>query len=87
MDLLARAIRNAIGANRFAQIIRNWDPYFYGASGRFARIIRISDSRESCESIRANHATKCVDFLMKSGFTKFGVLGPLSYFSNRGELK
>ena len=39
-------------------------PYFYSASGRFARITRISnshespDSRESCESIRANHATK-----------------------------
>ena len=41
-------------------------PYFYSASGRFARITRISDSRESpdsresCESIRANHATKPV---------------------------
>ena len=39
-------------------------PYFYSSSGRFARITRISDSRESpdsresCESIRANHATK-----------------------------
>ena len=39
-------------------------PYFYSVSGRFARITRISDSRESpdshesCESIRANHATK-----------------------------
>ena len=39
-------------------------PLFYSASGRFARIPRISDSRESadsresCESIRANHATK-----------------------------
>ena len=37
---------------------------FYSASGRFARITRISDSRESPdsrdsrESIRANHATK-----------------------------
>ena len=30
-------------------------PYFYSASDRFARITRISDSRES---IRANHATK-----------------------------
>ena len=62
-DLVARAIRNAICANRFARIIRNWNPYFYSASGRFARITRISgsrespDSRESCESIRANHAT------------------------------
>ena len=40
------------------------NPYFYSASDRFARITRISDSRESpdsresCESIRANHATK-----------------------------
>ena len=62
--LVARAIRNAIQANRFARIIRNWNPYFYSASGRFAQITRISDScespdsRESCESIRANHATK-----------------------------
>ena len=61
---MPRAIRNAIRANRFARIIRNWNPYFYSASGRFARITRISDSRESpdsresCESIRANHATK-----------------------------
>ena len=41
---MARAIR----ANRFARIIRNRNPYFYSASGRFARITRISD----------NHATK-----------------------------
>ena len=63
-NLVARAIRNAIRANRFARIIRNWNPYFYSASSRFARITRISDSRESGdshesrESIRANHATK-----------------------------
>ena len=56
--------RNAIRANRFARIIRNWHPYFYSASGRFAWITRISDSRvspdsrDSRESIRANHATK-----------------------------
>ena len=62
--LVARAIRNAIRANRLARIIRNRHPYFYSASSRFARINRISDSRESpdsresCESIRANHATK-----------------------------
>ena len=61
---MARAIRNAIRANRFARIIRSWNPYFYSASGRFAQITRISDSRESpdsresCELIRANHATK-----------------------------
>ena len=62
--LVARAIRNAIRANRFARIIRNRNPYFYSASDRFAQMTRISDSRESpdsresCESIRANHATK-----------------------------
>ena len=62
--LVARAIRNVIRANRFARIIRNWNPYFYSASGRFVRFTRISDSRESAdsresrESIRANHATK-----------------------------
>ena len=62
--LVARAIRESIRANRFARIIRNWNAYFYSASGRFARTTRISDSRESpdsresCESIRANHATK-----------------------------
>ena len=44
---MARAIRNAIRANRFARIIRNWNPYFYSVSGRFAWITRISDSRES----------------------------------------
>ena len=66
--LVARAIRNAIRANRFARIIRNSNPYFYSASGRFARITRISDSRESpdsresCESICANHATKCYTY-------------------------
>ena len=54
VSLVARTIRNAIR------------PYFYSVSGRFARITRISDSRESpdsresCESIRANHATKAV---------------------------
>ena len=68
INLVARAIRNVIRANRFARIIRNWDPYFYSASGRFARISRSSDSRESpdsresCESIRANHATKNINF-------------------------
>ena len=41
--LVARAIR----ANRFARIIRNWNPNFYSTSGRFAWITRISDSRES----------------------------------------
>ena len=50
-NLVARAIRNAIRANRFARIIRNWNPYFYSTSGRFARITRISD-------IRANRANR-----------------------------
>ena len=59
--LVARAIRNAIRANRFARIIRNVNPSFYSANRpirtnhsnfRFARIIRIArivrvDSRES----------------------------------------
>ena len=78
-DLVARAIRNAIRANRFARIIRNWHPYFSSASGRFARITRISDSRESpdsresCESIRTNHATTpaaAADFLRMLGFSR-----------------
>ena len=62
--LVARAIRNAIRANRFTRIIRTRTPYFYSASGRFAQITRMSDSRESpdsresYESIHANHATK-----------------------------
>ena len=34
-------------ATRFARIIRNWNPYCYSASGRFARITQISDSRWS----------------------------------------
>ena len=46
-NLVARAIRNAIRANRFARIIRDCNPGFYSASGRFARITQISDSRES----------------------------------------
>ena len=50
VTLVARAIRNAIRANRFARIIRSRDPYFYSASGRFAQITRISDSRESPDS-------------------------------------
>ena len=43
--LVARAIRDAIRANRFARIIRIWNFYFYNASSRLARIIRISESR------------------------------------------
>ena len=76
--LVARAIRNAIRANRFARIIRNWNPYFYSASGRLAWITRIPDSREapdsseSCESIRADHATKgpmiCTPRCVKNAF-------------------
>ena len=48
----------------FRHDCRNLNPHFYSASGRFAQITRISDSRESrdsresCESIRANYATK-----------------------------
>ena len=54
-DLVARAIRNTIRANRFARIIRNWNPYFYSTAGRFARITRISDSRESPDSRESRH--------------------------------
>ena len=46
-NLVARAIHNAIRTNRLVRIIRNSNPYFYSASGRFARITRISESRES----------------------------------------
>ena len=46
LSLVARAIR----ANRFARIMRNWNPILYSVSGRFARITRISDSRESPNS-------------------------------------
>ena len=54
-----RDLRESIRANH-SQL----KPLFYSVSGLFARITRISDSRESpnsresCESIRANHATK-----------------------------
>ena len=48
--LVARAIRNAIRANRFARIIRNWNPIF---------IARQADSRESLEfPIRANRVIR-----------------------------
>ena len=40
-DLVARAIRS----NRFARIIRNWNPSLYSASGRFARTTRITPLR------------------------------------------
>ena len=57
--LVARAIRNAIRANRFARIIRNrkLNPYFYSASGRFARITRISDPGDN-HPIRVNRANR-----------------------------
>ena len=41
-NLVARTIRNAIRANRFARIICNWNPYFYSVSGRFVWIARIT---------------------------------------------
>ena len=66
VTLVARAIRNAIRANRFARIISQLKPLFL----QRVRPIRANhsnsdsresgDSRESCESIRANHATKTV---------------------------
>ena len=79
--LVARAIRNAIRANRFARIIRNWNPNFYSASGQFARITQVSDSRESpdsresCESIRANRATKGKTYRGEGGRKLFSVGG------------
>ena len=60
-----RDSRESIRANRVA--IET--PVFIAPSGRFARITRISDSRESpdsresCESIRANHATKLLCYI------------------------
>ena len=61
---MARAIRNAIRANRFAQIIRNWNPYFYSASGRHSHEWF---ARQLCELIRANHATKGVSDRVSHG--------------------
>ena len=53
---MARAIRNTIRANRFARIIRNWNPYF---------IAHQADSHESLEfPIRVNHATKLTVHLL-----------------------
>ena len=47
LNLVAHAIRNAIRANRFARIIRNWTPIFIACP---------ADSHESLEfPIRANH--------------------------------
>ena len=40
-------VARATCANRFARIIRTWNPYFYSAWGRFAWITWIPDSRES----------------------------------------
>ena len=58
---LQRDSRESIRANH-----SQFKLLFFSASGRFARIIRISDSRESPDSrgscefpIRANHATEC----------------------------
>ena len=70
---MAQVIRIAIRADRFARIIRNSNPFFHSPASRFARITRISDShelsdsRESCESICANHATKRLHFVAENG--------------------
>ena len=78
--LVARAIRNAIRANRFARIIHNRNPHFYSAPGRFAKITRISDphespdSRESCELIRANWVIRA---------NRFGQIRLNPFFANR----
>ena len=60
-NLVARAIRNAIHANRFVRIIRNWNPYFYSALGRFAWITRISDSRVSRHFCEKNQKKETKD--------------------------
>ena len=61
---MARAIRNAIRANRFARIIRNETPIF---------IARQADSHESLEfPIRANHPIRA------SRANRFARITPLS---------
>ena len=55
---MARAIRNAIRANRFARIIRNSNPYFYSAN----RLIRTNHSNfrfmQANQPICANRANR-----------------------------
>ena len=49
--LVARAIRNAIRANRFARIIRNWKPLFFIVRQADSHAsLEFSDSRESPDS-------------------------------------
>ena len=61
-NLVARVIRNAIRANRFA--IET--PIFTARQADSHESLDFPiDSRESCESIRANHATKGANLLPK----------------------
>ena len=59
-DLVARAIRNAIRANRFG-IETPIFIEFQADSHESLEFPIPRDSRESCESIRANHATKLTE--------------------------
>ena len=77
LSLVARAIRNAIRANRFARIIRNWHPYFYSVSCQL----------RTNHSIRANHATwillsfTCPQFRAEKTMTATDVTGFDAIFS------
>ena len=84
--LVARAIRNAIRVNRFARIIRNWNPYFYSASGRFVRNTRISDSRESPDSRELIHANHDRQIHNRSEFVGEMWIGPLLWDDEAGPL-
>ena len=55
-----------IRASRFARMIRNCNHNFYSASSRFARITRIA-------VIRANHATKFLEFKVFGRLYRKGV--------------
>ena len=69
---MARAIRKAIRANRFARIIRNLKPlFFYSASRRFARITRIFRFARN----RANRFARITP-LRDQGLKQLRLLGP-----------
>ena len=65
LNLVARAIRNAIRANRFAietSIFVACQADSHESVDSVSDSRESPDSRESCESIRANHATKVLNF-------------------------
>ena len=86
---MARAIRNAIRANRFARIDSRESfaietPIFIARQADSQESLEFPiraispDSRESCESIRANHATKAETnriSTMKFAFSKLNCHG------------